>query len=116
MKKEVEELAEMAYEYSPEGAEDTRKGAHTYESGMYIGFKDGYEAAKPKWIRVEDNPPPQWQEVLFLFKGHKLPQIGYRQVDSHTLGFENEMYLDTEDLPLPKPTHWMPLPEVEEDE
>lgn len=106
MKKEVEELAEDALE----------KCSRLYDRDtalrmdMIDMFKAGYEAGRPKWIRVEDRKPPYCEKVLATSSNWIARMLVVARMNDDQwwpLHFEH---------PITEPTHWMPLPEVEEDE
>lgn len=85
----------------------------------FMGFKDGYEYAQPKWISVEDDQPEAGKTVQLLWKrasgkvqsvcGYMLPHndiaITYR---FHIFDYNIYAWEDV--------THWAPLLEPPKEE
>lgn len=68
---------------------------------MLDSFKDGYEAAQPKWISVESGELPEKDTKVLAISlhGHK-----------NTPWFNGDSFGDSRGIMI-NVTHWMPLPD-----
>lgn len=79
-------------------------GSDAY-SDAKASFLAGYEAAQPRWIRVEERLPRPGQEVLIV--DDQIMRV--QAVSSYG---KWHPYVNGSSC---KPTHWMPLPELPEE-
>lgn len=117
---------ELAKDYSKQFAHQvSAEGLQNIETD----FIEGYEAGKPKWISVKDEPPEPNKEILVLldyteYNRGKSVKIATTHFTDKYIGYGGPMALTGSGklkglyyaLPAiihPKTvTHWMPLPEV----
>lgn len=76
-----------------------------YESGYQVGF----EAAKPKWISMEERKPKNGQHVLTIDSIGKQEVCYYNEVKN---AFGECAWLSY----IYNITHWMPMPEPPKEE
>lgn len=68
------------------------------------------------WIYVTDEKPPLNTLVYLYTEDEEEPIIGYREIDAHTLGFPNEMYLSEDNELIIDVVSWARIPVEVEDE
>lgn len=67
-------------------------------------------SAKPKWINVKKQLPPEWEDVLMRYAEHCA--VGYCTIDAFDGSQVWYAYADNEFVgTCDKPLYWMPLPE-----
>jgi glycosyltransferase involved in cell wall biosynthesis len=111
--KTPEQLAEAYLDRIPD--------THCWETEIQAAFLAGYDAARPKWISVEDDLPPMFENVLVA--GGCFHSIA-RRWTGVTMGgasVAKDMGVEEKDLyewltpndrkPFHIVKYWMPLPE-----
>jgi hypothetical protein len=77
----------------------------------FMGYKEGYESAKPKWISVNDDLPALVITPCLIYADGWIRVADW----SHDRrGIDWWFYVDGEYNP--EVTHWMPLPEPPKEE